>query len=174
MAEGLIRIARPAKSDKSLSSRHLHRLLCSGRHFSCFISTWTHCCLQTLSSMASIESLLNPLPDASQFSLPSPAPTSADPVSCSEPRQKRPKIAKDAPIFNRGKIRGELRYPPCEERSEALIQAHRQFQLHPMGDIAEYPRHIPYNSDKKSFAEKTGRESFEGMSCFIYVPRQRS
>ncbi|KAB8277200.1 hypothetical protein BDV30DRAFT_245531 [Aspergillus minisclerotigenes] len=107
-------------------------------------------------AMSVVSVLLN------QFSLPSPAPTSSDPVPCSEPRQKRPKIAKDAPIFNRGKIRGELRYPPCEERSEALIQAHHQFQLHPMGDIAEYPRHIPYNSDKKSFQEKTGRESFEG------------
>ncbi|KAE8341875.1 hypothetical protein BDV24DRAFT_150959 [Aspergillus arachidicola] len=107
-------------------------------------------------AMSVVSVLLN------QFSLPSPAPTSSDPVPCSEPRQKRPKIAKDAPIFNRGKIRGELRYPPCEERSEALIQAHRQFQLHPMGDIVEYPRHIPYNSDKKSFQEKTGRESFEG------------
>ncbi|KOC17830.1 hypothetical protein AFLA70_19g004420 [Aspergillus flavus AF70] len=122
--------------------------------------------------MASIESLLNPLPDASQFSLPSPTPTSSDPVPCSEPRQKRPKIAKDAPIFNRGKIRGELRYPPCEERSEALIQAHRQFQLHPMGDIAEYPRHIPYNSDKKSFSEKTGRESFEVFQYTFKIPGQ--
>jgi hypothetical protein len=33
-----------------------------------------------------------------------------------------------------------------------------------MGDIAEYARHIPYNSDKKSFQERTGRESFEGES----------
>lgn len=34
-----------------------------------------------------------------------------------------------------------------------------------MGHIAEYPRHIPYNSEKKTFQEKTGRESFEGNSC---------
>ncbi|KAE8367471.1 hypothetical protein BDV27DRAFT_154905 [Aspergillus caelatus] len=122
--------------------------------------------------MASIESLLNPLPDAREFSLPSPAPTSSDPVPCSESRQKRPKIAKDAPIFHRGKIRGELRYPPCEERSEALIKAHRDFQLHPMGDIIKYPRHIPYNSDKKSFQEKTGRESFEVFQYTFKIPGQ--
>ncbi|KNG85175.1 APSES transcription factor Xbp1 [Aspergillus nomiae NRRL 13137] len=122
--------------------------------------------------MASIESLLNPLPDASQFSLPSPAPTSSDAAPCSEPRQKKPKIAKDAPIFNRGKIRGELRYPPCEERDEALTQAHRKFQLQPMGDIAEYPRHIPYNSDKKTFQEKTGRESFEVFQYTFKIPGQ--
>ncbi|KAE8379075.1 hypothetical protein BDV26DRAFT_303866 [Aspergillus bertholletiae] len=122
--------------------------------------------------MASIESLLNPLPDASQFSLPSPTPTSADTAPCSKPRQKKAKIAKDAPIFNPGEIRGELRYPPCEERSEELAQAHREFQLHPMGDIAEYPRHIPYNSDKKTFQEKTGRESFEVFQYTFKIPGQ--
>ncbi|OGM42749.1 APSES transcription factor Xbp1 [Aspergillus bombycis] len=122
--------------------------------------------------MASIESLLNPLPDASQFSLPSPAPTSSDAAPCSEPRQKKPKIAKDAPIFKKGKIRGELRYPPCEERSEALTKAHHEFQLQPMGDIAEYPRHIPYNSDKRTFQEKTGRESFEVFQYTFKIPGQ--
>lgn len=31
-----------------------------------------------------------------------------------------------------------------------------------MGKIGEYCRHIPYNSEKKGFLERTGRESFEG------------
>lgn len=35
--------------------------------------------------------------------------------------------------------------------------------------IVEYPRHIPYNSEKKSFLEKTGRESFEGMPILLSV-----
>lgn len=77
------------------------------------------------------------------------------------PRQK---LTKDAPVFTKGKIRGELRYPPCEMRDEALTRLHQHFQIHPMGRIADYPRHIPYNSDKKSFQERTGRESFEGRS----------
>jgi hypothetical protein len=29
-----------------------------------------------------------------------------------------------------------------------------------LGNIADFPRHIPYQSDKKSFRERTGRDSF--------------
>ena len=71
-------------------------------------------------------------------------------------------MIKDAPIFREGNIRGKLRYAPCEVQNEELAAVHSEFQIHPRGRIALYPRHIPYNSDKKSFQEKTGRESFEG------------
>jgi hypothetical protein len=71
-------------------------------------------------------------------------------------------MAKDAPIFQRGKPRGEVRYPPYEDRDGKFSCQHRDFRIHPLGNIADYPRHIPYNSDKKSFQERTGRESFEG------------
>ncbi|KAL1873335.1 hypothetical protein Plec18167_006384 [Paecilomyces lecythidis] len=113
--------------------------------------------------MASIESLLNPLPELGHIQLPSPSLTSYTRGNPSPtPRAKKQKVAKDAPIFTRGKTRGEVRYPPCEEQDEVLAEEHRRFEIHPMGHIAEYPRHIPYNSEKKSFQEKTGRESFEG------------
>ncbi|KAL2003741.1 hypothetical protein VTN02DRAFT_2506 [Thermoascus thermophilus] len=122
--------------------------------------------------MASIESLLNPLPDLRRFQLPSPSLTSYTRDEASSPslRPKRQKIAKDAPIFRRGKIRGELRYPPCEDRDEELVEMHRKFEIHPMGHIAEFPRHIPYNSEKKSFQEKTGRESFEVFQYTFKIP----
>lgn len=84
------------------------------------------------------------------------------------PRQKKQKMAKDAPIFNKGKARGEIRYPAYEERDEELVRIHQEFRVHPFGNIADYPRHIPYNSDKKTFQDRTGRESFEGkawVSC---------
>lgn len=114
--------------------------------------------------MASIESLLNPAPELARLSLPSPTLSSSpSTVDSQTPRPKKQKLTKDAPVFTRGKIRGELRYPPCEERDEELTGLHREFQIHPLGSIAEYPRHIPYNSDKKSFQDRTGRESFEGM-----------
>ena len=73
-------------------------------------------------------------------------------------------MTKDAPVFEKGDVRGELRYPPYEEQDEELARWHRKFQIHPMGEISHYPRHIPYNSEKKSFLEKTGRESFEGRA----------
>ena len=74
-------------------------------------------------------------------------------------------MIKDYAVFREGKVRGELRYPPFEEEGHSdLVAIHRQFKLNPqLGCIGHYPRHIPYNSDKKSFQEKTGRESFEGM-----------
>lgn len=78
---------------------------------------------------------------------------------------KRQRIAKDAPIFTQGRFRGDVRYPPYEDdKTPELAAQHKRFQIYPMGDIAKYCRHIPYNSEKKSFLEKTGREAFEGMS----------
>ena len=84
---------------------------------------------------------------------------------------KRQKIAKDAPIFSEGvKINGFVNYPPHEadtegedkKEAENLAKMHRFFRIFPMGEIQKKGvRHIPYNSDKKDFMEKTGREAFE-------------
>ncbi|KAJ5374488.1 hypothetical protein N7517_006494 [Penicillium concentricum] len=107
--------------------------------------------------MLSIKSLLNPQPERR-----SPYPFPA--------REKRQKMAKDAPIFRRGKIQGECRYPPCEERDAELEKAHREFSLRPLGNIADYPRHIPYASDKKTFQGKTGRDSFHVFQYTFQIP----
>lgn len=136
--------------------------------------------------MASIESLLNPLPDrigskhhqeddanisyfhrSSITSLPDRR-MSANTFSQSKSQttsNKKPRIAKDAPIFIPGSVRGEVRYPPCADPVEAtMAEEHAKFSLYPpVDEIADYPRHIPYSSEKKSLMEKTGRESFEGM-----------
>jgi hypothetical protein len=86
---------------------------------------------------------------------------------------KRQKIPKDAPIFAEGaKVVGKVNFPPYEAcDDEELIAQHRKFQMFPMGQIAKYPRHIPYNSEKKDFMEKTGREAFEGMSHQIRLTK---
>ncbi|KAJ5639027.1 uncharacterized protein N7484_006889 [Penicillium longicatenatum] len=77
---------------------------------------------------------------------------------------------KDGAIFKPGKPQGEVRYPPCEERDEELLRIHREFKLHPLGNIADYPRHIPYNSQKKDFYEKTGRDSFNAFHYLFTIP----
>ncbi|KAF2036649.1 hypothetical protein EK21DRAFT_52151 [Setomelanomma holmii] len=77
---------------------------------------------------------------------------------------KRQKIAKDAPVFSEGnKIVGVVNYPPHEAGNDQdLITEHRRFQVFPLGEIRRKGvRHIPYNSDKKDFLEKTGRDAFE-------------
>ncbi|CAP97359.1 Pc22g00710 [Penicillium rubens Wisconsin 54-1255] len=109
--------------------------------------------------MLSIKSLLNPQPERRN-------PHPSFPAS----REKRQKMAKDAPVFRRGKIQGECRYPPCEERDAELEKAHRELSLRPFGNIADYPRQIPYASDKKTFQEKTGRDSFHVFQYTFQIP----
>lgn len=72
-------------------------------------------------------------------------------------------MSKDAAIFAKGKVKGEVRYKPCEIQTADIAKQHVKFQVYPIGQIADFCRHIPYNSEKKAFSEKTGRESFEGM-----------
>ena len=116
--------------------------------------------------MVSVASLLNPVPSAfqdyRQISSPCSTTFSSELGSPTFPPTKKQKMSKDAAVFAKGKIKGEVRYPPCEFQTEELAVQHRKFQVFPMGHIAEYRRHIPYNSEKKSFLRKTGRESFEG------------
>lgn len=134
-------------------------------------------------TMASIKDLLNPMPERT----PNPPSQSNEepwppfqrwerqrllqgfrgrkqriPAVPKTGREAKSKTPKDGAIFKLGKPQGEVRYPPCEERDEDLLKIHREFKLHPLGNIADYPRHIPYNSQKKDFHEKTGRDSFNG------------
>ncbi|KAH7083248.1 hypothetical protein BKA63DRAFT_402686 [Paraphoma chrysanthemicola] len=77
---------------------------------------------------------------------------------------KRQKVPKDAPIFSEGnKIVGIVNYPPYEAGDDQdLVTEHRRFQMFPLGEIRKKGvRHIPYNSDKKDFLDKTGRDAFE-------------
>jgi len=79
------------------------------------------------------------------------------------PKIQKPKEAKDAPKFERGEPMGKVRYPPHEIDDERVLRQLKRFCIFPRHDIGEYPRHIPYNSEKKDFLLKTGRKSFEGM-----------
>ncbi|KAI9672889.1 MAG: hypothetical protein M1829_004439 [Trizodia sp. TS-e1964] len=83
---------------------------------------------------------------------------------------KKQKLTKDAAIFERGELKGTVRYPPYEAENNDLLQQLKMFQVYPLGKIAEYCRHIPYNSEKKSFLVKTGRESFEVFQYTFKVP----
>jgi hypothetical protein len=76
---------------------------------------------------------------------------------------RRPKMTKDGAVFTKGKIVGDVNYPPFDSLDEEITHEIRKFRVYPLGKIQMYPRHIPYNSEKKTFLEKTGRESFEGI-----------
>lgn len=127
--------------------------------------------------MADIRSLLNPAQDGKSYDRNNDSskedlsavdsqtsPTSELTQQAIDKRiRKRQKMCKDAAVFKEGTIRGECRYPPDEYQDELLEAKHQMYEVYPIGDIATYPRHIPYNSEKKLFWEKTGRESFEGI-----------
>jgi hypothetical protein len=116
-----------------------------------------------------IHSLLNPFcgDHHGYHRLESPAPTVIAYPGPPNIMPKRQKVPKDAPIFSEGnKIVGFVNYKPHEaEDDKALIAEHERFQVFPLGEIHRRGvRHIPYNSDKKDFLDKTGRDAFEGMS----------
>ena len=113
--------------------------------------------------MVSVASLLNPVLDDDP-QLPSPISLRylSECTSSIPPPPKKQKVIKDAAVFSRGKIQGLVRYSPWEEYNPEVLAQLKLFSVYPLGQIAEYHRHIPYNSDKKTFLEKTGRGSFEG------------
>ena len=71
-------------------------------------------------------------------------------------------MSKSAAVFVKGKPKGTINYKPCEIQDATIAAEHRRFHVEPIGYISDYPRHIPYNSDKKSFQQRTGRDAFEG------------
>lgn len=71
-------------------------------------------------------------------------------------------------MFAKGKVKGEVNFPPFESLEPDVLREVQRFQVYPLGKIQEYSRHIPYNSEKKTFLEKTGRESFEGMIVLAF------
>lgn len=99
----------------------------------------------------------------------------AAPIATSS--SKHQKQAKDAAVVNRKDVRGIVNYPPFECREDAvclssiqqqeLDRQHKLFQVFPYSEneqdlIADYTRHIPYSSERKSFGGKTGRDGFDG------------
>ncbi|KAI1823609.1 hypothetical protein F4861DRAFT_311419 [Xylaria intraflava] len=129
--------------------------------------------------MLSLSSLLNPAPPGpSNGNRLPPSPASSSPTgSCGEdlalrdrPTMSKHKMPKDAAVFTKSKPKGDINFQPYEDLDEASLSLTRRFQIYPLGKIQEYSRHIPYNSGKKDFFEKTGRESFEG-SCHQHRTR---
>jgi hypothetical protein len=74
---------------------------------------------------------------------------------------------KDPNNMAKSKLRGQVRFPPFENLNEVALQEIQRFRVTPFGHIQETCLHIPYNSGKKDFFGKTGRESFEGKSLVM-------
>ncbi|WZH41387.1 Apses transcription factor xbp1 [Fusarium acuminatum] len=121
--------------------------------------------------MLSLKGLLNPAPsgeeDTSPFSRPSPTPeflpvpNNGESFNQARGRSMLSKF-KDPNNMAKSKLRGHVRFSPFENLNEVALHEIHRFRVTPFGHIQETCLHIPYNSGKKDFFEKTGRESFEG------------
>ncbi|KAL8737625.1 MAG: hypothetical protein Q9181_001498 [Wetmoreana brouardii] len=127
-------------------------------------------------TMLSVASLLNPLPPAvepveQQNPLPSPCSTLYSPEA--SPRTayvKKQKLCKDEATFVKGKPQADVKYWPCEYQDEHAAAEHKKYKLYPIGQIAEYCKHVPYRSEKKTFLSKTGREGFHVFQYTFQMP----
>ena len=150
-------------------------------------------------NMLNIQALLNPFVSngselcnnrGSDSPPPTPASTptstsfvtsrSATPVTAASSKQQ--KIGRASAADNRNM--SGVNYPPFERVEDALClsptqqqeltRQHKLFQILPYSEdaqdlIAEYTRHIPYSSDKKSFGGKTGKSGFNGTSYLVVL-----
>ena len=115
-------------------------------------------------NMITVASLLNPLPPPKACSsFTSSKFSTSDLYSRSMlGARRRVKMSKPTSLLIKASPTGIIRYPPCEVQDDVIRAAHQDFQVQSICKIKEFPRHIPYNSDKKTFQEKTGRDAFEG------------
>ncbi|KFY31140.1 hypothetical protein V493_01367 [Pseudogymnoascus sp. VKM F-4281 (FW-2241)] len=116
------------------------------------------------SAMLSLSSLLNPISTSESrwISLPPSSPSYYPHLSPNEsPRPSgqrssaKSKMSKDGAVFFKGKVMGTVVFPPFESLDPESVSEVQKYKVFPFGEIVKYPRHIPYNSEKKSFLEKT-------------------
>ncbi|KAI8957224.1 hypothetical protein F5Y11DRAFT_99799 [Daldinia sp. FL1419] len=129
--------------------------------------------------MLSVASLLNPAPPGPPINRFPPSPASSSSPTASIPDEPgllddrimaKQKIPKNAALLPMSKPKGVVNFPPFENLDEASLRQVRQFRVRPFGNIQDQSRHIPYNSTKKDFFEKTCRESFEVFQYHFRVP----
>ena len=134
-------------------------------------------------SMLAISSLLNPDPSGSSVVVPRfrPSPALTSPATSSADEQQRPFATRRTPVrqdqrmvvasaATRGpgshpkmKPKGDINFLPYEDVEDQTRRQILGFQVNTLGYIRESCQHIPYNSGKKDFFDKTGRESLEGQ-----------
>ncbi|KAB5572737.1 hypothetical protein GE09DRAFT_1283046 [Coniochaeta sp. 2T2.1] len=136
--------------------------------------------------MLSLASILNPEPPrqaaGSHFYSP-PGSTSPEfpsflgrsPLAVKRPVvENHNRMPKDHPGMSKSKVKGTVKFYPFEDLDEDSLREVRRFRVTPFEGIHTNCRHIPYNSGKKDFFEKTGRESFEVFQYTFNLPNDET
>jgi hypothetical protein len=134
----------------------------------------------TVLKMLSLASILNPSPpkEPTGSNLYSPPRSSSPEVQFSEsssnpsrrPMVETDRLRKDLIPLPKSKVKGAVKFFPFEDLDAAALREIRRFRVAPFGSIRNNCRHIPYNSGKKDFFEKTARDSFEGNVRPVVTP----
>jgi hypothetical protein len=130
-------------------------------------------------NMASLASILNPpfptlssprFLSGSVTDSPSPSPYLHDTSPSVDPMlPRKPKMPKEHSSPPRTKPKGTIKFRPFEVGLDPhSLQAIQAFKVTPFGNIQDCCVHIPYNSEKKDFHEKTGLDGFEGTGKCNY------
>ncbi|KAK3997392.1 hypothetical protein QBC44DRAFT_94151 [Cladorrhinum sp. PSN332] len=80
-------------------------------------------------------------------------------------------VGNSSRVSLRSRPKGNVNFAPFEDLEAASLQAVFEFGIFPFGRIMETARRIPYNSSKKDFYQKTGRESFDVIQYDFKRPR---
>ncbi|KAG6015429.1 hypothetical protein E4U54_003505 [Claviceps lovelessii] len=130
--------------------------------------------------MLSIAELLNPLePVTSSADQSQPSPKqhrfgSSFHSSISRHSDERPRLD----VRRRGPsppaVQGTVHFPPFEDVSDGVLREIRRYRISQFGRIHRSCEHIPYNSSKRDFCTKTGREYIEAFKYTFQIPGQTS
>ncbi|PFH58776.1 hypothetical protein XA68_13218 [Ophiocordyceps unilateralis] len=86
----------------------------------------------------------------------------------------RKTTSRSASRLVRSRTHGPVRFPPHEQVDAGAMREVARFQISQFGQIYQYSQHIPYNSTKRNFYEKTGRESIEAFGYEFRIPGQQA
>ncbi|KAH6607637.1 hypothetical protein Trco_003950 [Trichoderma cornu-damae] len=101
---------------------------------------------------------------------PIPFPTEALQISTNAtlaPRANRSANVNRVMTMN---LQGPINFAPFEDIDQTSYQEMSRFSVASFGQIQQSCEHIPYNSSKKDFFEKTGRESIEVFKYEFRLP----
>ncbi|KAG5941897.1 hypothetical protein E4U59_001481 [Claviceps monticola] len=127
--------------------------------------------------MLSIAALLNPLEPGrnnADQSLPCPSQHRLG-ISlhnsrsrCSEERTSLDGKRKEVP--SAAAAQDSVNFPPFEDVNDEVAREIKRYGVPQFGNIRETREHIPYNSSKRDFSIKTGRESIEALKYTFQIP----
>ncbi|PYH46962.1 putative APSES transcription factor Xbp1 [Aspergillus saccharolyticus JOP 1030-1] len=120
-----------------------------------------------------ISALLNPVPEPSQTSSPSPASVNqADSMSATVAQTKphRRKGVKKGVILPGSPPQDQVKYPVHVDYDSKFSAFHAEFGMEPTQVIANRHCHIPYDPKKRDFSQRTGRTGFD---VFLYTFKVR-